>query len=205
MSGQVLYACLVAGIVFAALAVWLTTQRGNTIQEILKETKDSTADALKMEIAGKFKLATNMPIIALYCIAAVVSIGPLVYWIYVTSLNVECDSTAMRGGAIRATHDCYEVWHISGQITNLEQGKEVSAALSRPRVALVNGSFDDELPIKIDPSGTPWFPSIELTSKDYRPLHLHLQEGADTPCQFISATMDNKKKIAHFSSIVLCK
>lgn len=77
-----LISCLFAGIVFAALAVWLTTRRGNTIQDILKASQFAKAEALKVEIEGKLKLATNIPIVALYVLAAVVAIGLPSYTTY---------------------------------------------------------------------------------------------------------------------------
>ncbi len=75
-------ASLAAGVIFAALAVWLTTTRGNTISDILKSGDLKDVESIRIEILDKVKLSSAIPIVALYVVAAVVAVGvPLfVYW-----------------------------------------------------------------------------------------------------------------------------
>jgi hypothetical protein len=67
--------CLGGGVVFAALAVWLSTKKGNTISEILDSQKFNDAEAIKVEILDRFKLSSNLPIVALYIVSAFVAVG----------------------------------------------------------------------------------------------------------------------------------
>jgi hypothetical protein len=77
-----LLACLAAGVIFATLAAWLTTTKGNTISDIAKSPKFGDAEAIKVEILDKVKLSSNLPIVGLYVVAAVVAVGlpAFIYW-----------------------------------------------------------------------------------------------------------------------------
>jgi hypothetical protein len=66
---------LIGGIFFAAIAAWLSTRKGNTISDILNSQKFSEAEAIKIEIFNKIKLTSNIPIVGLYVVAAIVAIG----------------------------------------------------------------------------------------------------------------------------------
>jgi len=154
-----LISCLLAGIAFAALAVWLTTRRGNTIQDILSAPQFVNANALKVEIGNKLKLATNIPIVALYLVAAVVAIGLPAYSLYVA-------------------HHHYEAWRVIGRIATRVPPKEVSVTLRPPHIPVAeDGSFDDEIPVKRDGDGNRIFPSLTFTwnpsEYDQPVVHLH--------------------------------
>lgn len=75
MENTLLISCLIAGVMFATLAVWLMSRKGNTISEILKVQGNRDLEALKVEIMDKFKISTNIPIVAMFAIAAFVAIG----------------------------------------------------------------------------------------------------------------------------------
>ncbi len=65
--------CLACGLGFAAIAAWLMSRRGNTIRDIL--ASDRQPEALRIEVADKLKISTNVPTVALYVIAAIVAIA----------------------------------------------------------------------------------------------------------------------------------
>lgn len=69
---SVLALCIFCGLSFAGLAVWLMTRRGNTIKDILESSHFKDAEALSLEIKEKIKISSNLPIVALYIIAALV-------------------------------------------------------------------------------------------------------------------------------------
>lgn len=71
----ILVSCLVSGILFAGIAAWLSTRRGNTISDILKSQKFENAEAIRLEIFDKVKLSSTIPIVGLYVVAAIVAIG----------------------------------------------------------------------------------------------------------------------------------
>jgi hypothetical protein len=50
----ILVACLTGGVSFAAIAAWLTVQKGNMIKEVLESGKD--AESLHVEIKDQLKL-----------------------------------------------------------------------------------------------------------------------------------------------------
>lgn len=76
------------GAFLVALATWLTTTRGNTISDILSSEKFSDSEAIRLEIYDKVKLASTVPIVALYVIAGIVAVGPPVYFHWNTSKNI---------------------------------------------------------------------------------------------------------------------
>jgi hypothetical protein len=78
----ILIPCMVGGIVFAAIAAWLTTKKGNTISDVLNSQHFDNAEAIKIEIMDKIKLRSNIPIVALYVIAGIVAIGLPAYVYY---------------------------------------------------------------------------------------------------------------------------
>ncbi len=85
---MILVACLTGGVSFAAIAAWLTAQKGNTITEILDSGKD--VESLNLEIRDQLKLTTNLPIVALYIIAfAVATVVPtFTYWLILRDITV---------------------------------------------------------------------------------------------------------------------
>lgn len=70
----ILLSCLAGGAVFAYLAVWLSTKKGNTISDVLNSTALGNAEAIKIEILDKVKVTSNLPIVALYIVAFAVAI-----------------------------------------------------------------------------------------------------------------------------------
>jgi hypothetical protein len=84
----ILVACLTGGISFAAIAAWLTAQKGNTIKEILESGRD--VESLHVEIKDQLKLTANLPIVALYVIAfAVATVIPtFAYWLILKDVTV---------------------------------------------------------------------------------------------------------------------
>lgn len=159
--------CVFAGVLFAGIAAWLTTQRGNTIQDILN-SKNANAESLKIEIADKFKLATNVPIVALYVVALVVAIGPIVYWIRMQA----------RG---------YETYRVMGKV---EDPPPSLYAMVRPPTLSFDkdGSFTADIPVKLDAEGRPDLPSMTfMSTDDYEQPVVHLQkDGAPVYVQHFS-------------------
>jgi hypothetical protein len=85
---MILVACLTGGVSFAAIAAWLTAQKGNTIKEILDSGHD--VESLNLEIQDQLKLTTNLPIVALYVVAfAVATVVPsFAYWLILRDITV---------------------------------------------------------------------------------------------------------------------
>lgn len=71
----IIISSLIGGIFFAGIAAWLSTRRGNTISDIVNSQKFANAEAIKIEIFDKVKLTSNIPIVGLYVVAAIVAIG----------------------------------------------------------------------------------------------------------------------------------
>ena len=71
----VLLPCLLGGVVFAYIAAWLTTKRGNTLADIANAKPLTNSEAIKVEILDKVKITSNLPIVALYLVAFAVAIG----------------------------------------------------------------------------------------------------------------------------------
>jgi hypothetical protein len=80
--------CLLGGIIFAGMAIWLTTTKGNTINDILAAKHFEKAEALKTEIIDKIKLSTNIPIIALYVLSVVVAMGLPIFIVIVQQNSI---------------------------------------------------------------------------------------------------------------------
>jgi hypothetical protein len=70
----ILIPCLACGALFAYLAVWLTTRKGNTISDILNSMKSKDLNSIKIDILDKVKISSNLPIVALYIVAFCVAI-----------------------------------------------------------------------------------------------------------------------------------
>ncbi len=112
----VLAACLVAGVVFAAMAVWLTTRKGNTISDVLNSQHFQNAEALRVEVLDKVKVSSNLPIVGLYLVAAVVAIGfpAFLYWYsHRASFVVVFLSGSFQGAVPASTSRLYVVSHDS--------------------------------------------------------------------------------------------
>lgn len=151
--------CLLAGITFAALGTWLTTRRGNTIRDIL-DAHNSNTEALRAEIAGKLKVSTTIPIVALYIVAAVVALGLPTYSLY-------------------AAVPHYEAWRVVGHIKDGGALQPVYVTMHPPHLPIdKDGTFDDEIPVKIDGDGQRVFPSITFipNSQEYEPVVVHLHD-----------------------------
>ena len=66
----ILIPCLACGALFAYLAAWLTTKKGNTISDVLNSQKFSDSEAIEVEILDKLKVSSNLPIVALFIVAS---------------------------------------------------------------------------------------------------------------------------------------
>ncbi|HEX2715001.1 MAG TPA: hypothetical protein VHM88_22670 [Candidatus Acidoferrales bacterium] len=99
MSPLVLVSCLVSGLVFAVLATWLTTTRGNTISDVLNSEKFTDANAIQLKIQENLKITSNLPIVALYVVAFAVAIllPAFVYWQSTRDVTVITLSGVFRG------------------------------------------------------------------------------------------------------------
>lgn len=87
----ILIPCLVCGIIFAALASWLTTRKGNTIKDVLDSQKFKDAEGIKLEIKKIISISSSYPIIGMYVIAGIIAIGfpSYAYWtIYHDTQNI---------------------------------------------------------------------------------------------------------------------
>lgn len=87
---SILIPCLICGAFFVVVASWLTTRKGNTIRDILESQKFVDAESIKVEILGKVKLSSTIPIVALYFIAAFVAIAlpAFVHWKMMSDVTV---------------------------------------------------------------------------------------------------------------------
>ncbi len=74
---------LLAGIILAALAVWLTTTRGNTISDAAGNGRD----AINLQLLEKLKLVSGVPIVALYVVSAMCAFALPTYFVYVNRLE----------------------------------------------------------------------------------------------------------------------
>ncbi len=145
MSFQILVVmCLAGGIVFAALAVWLTTQKGNRISDILNSQHMQDAEAIKLEILDKIKLRSNIPIVALYIVAATVAVG---LPIYVYHENRSGDSSITLVGRFENVTHGDNVYIIPQQLRVLPGGAFQIPIMYRPGSQMVN----IESPPKYDP------------------------------------------------------
>lgn len=79
---------MVCGVLFAFLATWLHTKKGNTISDILRSQKFADAQAIRVEIEGQVKIASNVPIVALYIVGAVMVIAPLGFTLWLQLKDV---------------------------------------------------------------------------------------------------------------------
>lgn len=78
--------CLLCGLGFALLAVWLSTTRGNTIAETLEaESHLPAGQALEVAIMNKLKIATFVPVVALFVVAAFAGVFLPAYFLYLSS------------------------------------------------------------------------------------------------------------------------
>lgn len=93
---SVLALCLVCGLTFAGMATWLMSRRGNTIKDILGSSQFKDAKALSLEVTDKLKVSTNIPIVALYLVAALVAVGLPAYLSYVQS-QATGDAPVLKG------------------------------------------------------------------------------------------------------------
>ena len=112
----VLISCLLAGVAFAAMAVWLTTRKGNTISDVLNSQHFQNAEALRVEVLDKVKVSSNLPIVGLYLVAAVIAIGfpTFLYWYgHRASFVVVFLSGSFQGAAPTSTSRLYVVSHDS--------------------------------------------------------------------------------------------
>jgi hypothetical protein len=86
---------LLTGIVLASLATWLSTKRGNTISEIIAANEHLPANqALEMAVMDKFKLATGIPVVGLYVVAALCALALPAFFMYLTHLGPQFDIAA---------------------------------------------------------------------------------------------------------------
>ncbi|HET8998837.1 MAG TPA: hypothetical protein VFP86_04255 [bacterium] len=72
---QFLIPCLATGVVFAVLATWLLTRKGDTISDALKAEKFADAQAIRLEILDKIKLTSTVPAVGFYVTAAIVALA----------------------------------------------------------------------------------------------------------------------------------
>jgi hypothetical protein len=74
----------VVGVLFAVLATWLTTTPGNRIVDTIREAaKNSNFDIKTLQVElGKVKIATVIPIVALYIVSAATVLTPPLYWLW---------------------------------------------------------------------------------------------------------------------------
>jgi hypothetical protein len=70
------------GALFAYLATWLTSQKGNTLADIANSPKLNSAEAIKVEILDKVRIASNYPIVGLYVVGAAIPLGIVAYLLF---------------------------------------------------------------------------------------------------------------------------
>ena len=125
----VLALCIFCGLSFAGLATWLMTRRGNTIKDILQSSQFKDAQALSLEIKDKIKISSNIPIVALYIVAALVAVGLPTYLSY--QLAQPTADVSVLVGRIKDYR----------QVVNPAQGEKVYAFFPEMSVR-GDGSFD---------------------------------------------------------------
>jgi hypothetical protein len=70
----VLIACLSCGLGFVALATLLMSCKGNTIRDVLSAKNLKDANAIKIDILDKIKISSNIPIVGLFLVGALVAV-----------------------------------------------------------------------------------------------------------------------------------
>lgn len=125
----VLALCIVCGLSFAGMATWLMTRRGNTIKDILQSSRFKDAKALSLEVTDKLKVSTNIPIVALYIVAALVAVGLPMFISYQGSKSV--GDAPVLSGRIQDYR----------QVVSLDKGEKVYA-MPKEMMVLGGGSFD---------------------------------------------------------------
>lgn len=143
----ILISSMVGGIFFAAIAAWLSTRKGNTISDILNSQKFADAEAIKIEIFNKIKLTSNIPIVGLYVVAAIVAIGLPAFYFWQIQQEVTIIS-------------------LSGQVEK-DQNKKVYVA---PKEMSIEESGAFEIPIVYSDQRQ----TINFESPYYSPLTLSI-------------------------------
>jgi hypothetical protein len=151
----VLALCIICGLGFAGMATWLMTRRGNTIKDILQSSRFKDAKALSLEVTDKLKVSTNIPIVALYIVAALVAVGLPIYISYQQS-HVVGDAPVLRG-QIKDYR----------QVVSLDKGEKVYASPVE-MIVLGDGSFN--IPLRTTEGGQ----VIQFESPTANPLTLTL-------------------------------
>jgi len=143
----IIISSLVGGIFFAAIAAWLSTRRGNTISDIVNSQKFAEAEAIKIEIFDKVKLTSNIPIVGLYVVAAIVAIGLPAFYFW----QLQQETTIIS---------------LSGQVEK-DQSKKVYVA---PKEMSIEESGTFEIPIVYSDRRQ----TINFESPHYSPLTLSI-------------------------------
>jgi hypothetical protein len=157
-SSQFIYVlalCIVCGLSFAGMATWLMTRRGNTIKDILQSSQFKDAKALSLEVTDKVKVSTNIPIVAMYIVAALVAVGLPIFISYQQSRTVG-DAPVLRG-QIKDYR----------QVVALDKGEKVYASPVE-MIVLGDGSFS--IPLRTTEGGQ----VIQFESPSANPLTLTL-------------------------------
>ena len=143
------------GLAFATLATWTSLARGKALEAAAGANAGPDRDVLMVQVADKFKIQTNSQIVALYIIAAFVTLAPLRQIIWPESP--------------KAT-----LFWVHGTFGNYHSGNGV-AMLLHPRDANVDpvGVFDFPL---VFPSGQA-NSGFTTDSSGYLPVSISVQLG----------------------------
>ena len=167
----ILLPCLLFGLAFAGLAVWLTTRKGNTIKDVLHAGKLRDAEAIRLEIVEQVKISTNLPIVALYIMSVIVAIG-LPVLINVLSY-LQSDETVA----------------LAGQIEDYQREKRIYVTYETANIT-ADGSFT--LPIR----NTLESQQITFESEHIDPLTLTIElKRIKNALQIMSASLEEPLEI----------
>ncbi len=144
----ILLPCLACGALFAYLAAWLTTKKGNTISDVLNSQKFSDSEAIKVEILDKLKVSSNLPIVALFIVAFAVAICLPAF----ISWRVLQDVTVIK---------------LSGEIRNLNPDKKPYVSPKGMRIEN-SGSFEIPLPYSTEDQ------FINIEGEFYSPITMRI-------------------------------
>ena len=152
----ILVVCVLAGICFAGLATLLTCTKGNRIRDVLAAEHLKDAEAIKIDILNKIKITSNIPIVGLYLVGAIVAFGFPSYFAYINSPGPVSQLVLV------GTIDNYS------KVVNWNKGERICAHYPEMNIQ-ADGAF--QLPLRRSPG----LQTVIFESPTINPVTLHLQ------------------------------
>ena len=186
----VLIPCLICGAFFAYIAAWLTTKKGNTISDILRSKKLVDVEAIRLEILGKVKISSNIPIVALSIVAAVVAVGLPSFVTWQLLRNV---TTITLGGYVEMDSD-KKIYAMPKDV-QIDPGGRFDIPIiysAKPQTIVFQGEYYKPVSLSVIPNKIRNTLSVSLT--DNKPV--------DIPINMESKSAEYDKKIHFFTDFV---